>query len=63
MNKIDRRAASEAAKASVELEGYVVSMDTLVESEKYIKNEISFQELIKNLYKQSGIFDKKTNKN
>jgi len=38
-------------------------MDTLAESEKYIKNEISFQELIKNLYKQSGIFDKKTNKN
>ncbi|MGO3869281.1 MAG: hypothetical protein ACTJH7_04315 [Alcaligenes sp.] len=63
MNKIDRRAASESAKASVELEGYVVSMDTLAESEKYIKNEISFQELIKNLYKQSGIFDKKTNKN
>lgn len=59
MNKIKLQAASEAARASVELEGFVVPKDALVEAQKYIDGEIKIQKLINCLYKQA---QKKKNK-
>lgn len=53
MNKIERQAASNAARASVELEGFTVSMDTLAEAENYIQGKINIQELISHLYKHA----------
>lgn len=53
MSKAERKAASDAARASVELEGFVVPTDTLAEAKKYVEDEFSFQELIDRLYKQA----------
>ncbi|UPL21005.1 antitoxin VbhA family protein [Alcaligenes faecalis] len=53
MKKIELQAASEAARASVELEGFTVPKNALAESEKYIEGEISFKELIGYLYGQA----------
>lgn len=53
MRKTELQAASAAARASVELEGFVVPQNTLSESEKYIEGEFSFEELIKYLYRQA----------
>ncbi|MFP5197139.1 hypothetical protein PQ786_17445 [Alcaligenes faecalis] len=53
MSKAERKAASDAAQASVELEGFVVPVETLEATEKYIEGEINIQELIKNLYRQA----------
>lgn len=53
MNKIELRANSDAAQASVELEGFVVPRDTLAEAQKYIEGEINIQELISRLYRQA----------
>lgn len=53
MNKVELQAASEAARASVELEGIKVPEDALVEAKKFIEDEISFQDLIESLYKNS----------
>lgn len=52
MSKTERKAASDAARASVELEGFVVPMDTLTEAEKYIHDKINIQELISHLHRQ-----------
>lgn len=52
MSKIERQAASDAALASVNLEGFVVPKDVLTEAEKYIEGEISPQELIDHLYQK-----------
>ncbi|SNR84348.1 hypothetical protein SAMN05192560_1359 [Methylobacillus rhizosphaerae] len=49
-----RRQASEAAIASVQLEGFDVPADTLAESERFIKGDIEFSELIARLYEQAG---------
>lgn len=54
MSKTERKAASDAARASVELEGLRVPMDALIESEKYIEGEISAQELIARLHQITG---------
>lgn len=53
MNKIELRANSDAARASVELEGFVVPWDALAEAQKYIEGEINIQELISRLYRQA----------
>lgn len=53
MNKIELRAISEAARTSVELEGFVVPRDALAEAQKYIEGEITIQELINRLYRQA----------
>lgn len=53
MNKIKLQAASEAARASIRLEGFVVPMDALAEAQKYIEGKINFQELISRLYRQA----------
>lgn len=53
MNKIELRAVSEAARASVELEGFVVPKDALAEAQKYIEGEINIQELFTHLYRQA----------
>ncbi len=55
MSKAKRKVASDAAQASVELEGFVVPKDTLAEAEKYIEGEISIQKLIDQLKKQAGL--------
>lgn len=49
MNRIERQAASDAARTSVELEGFVVPEDTLLEASRFIEGEISIQELINQL--------------
>lgn len=53
MNKIELRAISEAARTSVELEGFVVPKDALEDAQKYIEGEIGIQELISRLYRQA----------
>lgn len=53
MNKIELQAISEAARTSVELEGFVVPRDALAEAHKYIEGEINIQELINRLYRQA----------
>lgn len=53
MSKAERKAASDAARASVELEGFFVPMDTLAEAEKYIQGDINIQQVISHLYKQA----------
>ncbi len=53
MSKAKRKMASDAARASVALEGFFVPMDTLAEAEKYINGEINIQELISHLYRQA----------
>lgn len=53
MNKIERQAASDAARASVELEGFMVPGNTLEVADRYIEGSISFQTLISNLYRQA----------
>ena len=61
MSKTERKAASDAARASVELEGFIVPKDTLAEAQKYIHGEINIQKLISHLYRQaeknSAIYD------
>ncbi|MCX5471618.1 antitoxin VbhA family protein [Alcaligenes sp. A-TC2] len=61
MSKAERKAASDAARASVELEGFVVPTDTLAEAEKYMEYKISFPDLIRNLYKQAVNISAKNN--
>lgn len=46
MTKVELQAASEAARASVELEGIRVPEDALVKAERFIEGKISFQDLI-----------------
>lgn len=53
MSKAERKAASDAARASVELEGFFVPKETLAEAEKYIEGQISIQELIGHVYRQA----------
>ncbi len=53
MNKIKLRTASEAARASVELEGFIVPKDALSEAQKYIDGEIKIQELTNRLCRQA----------
>lgn len=53
MNKIELRAISEAARTSVELEGFVVPGNALAEAQRYIEGEINIQELINILYRQA----------
>lgn len=53
MSKAKRKVASDAARASVALEGVVVPMDTLAEAERYINGEINIQELISHLYRRA----------
>ncbi|WP_181363881.1 antitoxin VbhA family protein [Alcaligenes faecalis] len=53
MSKAKRKVASDAAQASVALEGFVVPMDTLAKAEEYIHGEINIQELINHLYRQA----------
>ncbi|MGE8614643.1 MAG: antitoxin VbhA family protein [Achromobacter veterisilvae] len=55
MSKAERKAASDAARASVELEGFIVPENALSEAEKYTEGKISFQKLISCLYKQAKI--------
>lgn len=43
MKKIELRAVSEAARAYVELEGFVIPRDVLAEAQKYIEGEINIQ--------------------
>nr|WP_321328170.1 hypothetical protein [Alcaligenes faecalis] len=43
MKKIELRAVSEATRASVELEGFVIPRDALAEAQKYIEGEINIQ--------------------
>lgn len=54
MSKAKRKMASDAARASVALEGFFVPMDTLAEAEKYINGGINIQELISHLYRQAA---------
>lgn len=53
MNKAELKAASKAARVSVELSGLVIPKDALTETEKYIEGEIEFEELINRLYQQT----------
>ncbi|MHB9704967.1 antitoxin VbhA family protein [Alcaligenes aquatilis] len=55
MSKIKRKTASDAALASVEMEGFTVPRDVRVNAEKFINGEISFPELISNLYEQARL--------
>lgn len=52
-SQTERRAAADSALASVQLEGFSVPEDALVESERFIAGEIDFQELINRLYQQA----------
>lgn len=53
MSKAERKMASDAARASVELEGFVVPEDTLAAAERYIEGEINIQGLITHLNRQA----------
>ena len=53
LNKIELRVVSEVAQASVELEGFVVRRDALVEAKKYTEDEINNKELISRLYRKN----------
>ncbi len=53
MSKTERKAASDAARASVELEGFIVPKDVLAEAQKYIHGKIKIQELINRLYRKA----------
>lgn len=53
MSKAERQTASDAARASVELEGFTVPMNTLAEAENYIEGKINISELVSRLYKQT----------
>lgn len=56
MSKAERKAASNAAQASVELEGFVVPEETLTEAQNYINGAIDLEELIHRLYRQAQVF-------
>ncbi|QTB99414.1 antitoxin VbhA family protein [Alcaligenes sp. SORT26] len=53
MSKAERKAASDAARASVELEGFVIPEDTSAQAQKYIEGDINIQELISLFYKKT----------
>lgn len=53
MNTIKLQIASESARASVELENFIVPKVALAEAQKYIDGEIKIQELIHRLYRQA----------
>lgn len=55
MGKIERQAASDAALASVKLEGYVVPEETLTEAQNYINGAFGLDELIRRLYRQAQV--------
>ena len=54
MSKAERKVASDAALASVKLEGFIVPEDTLTATERYIEGKIKFQELILLLYSKEN---------
>ncbi|WP_161808938.1 hypothetical protein [Alcaligenes sp. EGD-AK7] len=55
MGKVERQAASDAAQASVKLEGFVVPEDTLTEAQNYINGAFDLDELIRRLYRQAQV--------
>lgn len=55
MGKVERQAASDAAQASVKLEGFVVPEDTLTEAQNYINGAFDLDELIRRLYRQTQV--------
>ncbi|WP_321267590.1 antitoxin VbhA family protein [Alcaligenes faecalis] len=60
MSKAERKAASDAALASIELEDFFVLIYTLAGAENYIKGEINTKELtswLKNQIESSNSLD------